>query len=90
MILASVGTAMIAALLFLILSRVLMDIIIWVQLAIAVIFMGLLAVMLFFMAFGDLTSTLKDNGATPAAMEAYRVSKEYKVNISNPSGGFSL
>lgn len=89
MILASVLTAMIAALFFLLISKFLMDIIIWIQLAIAVIFMTLLSIMLYYLAFADLTSTLKDNGATPAAMEAYRVSKEYKVNLCDPSGGSS-
>lgn len=81
LILASVFTAMLAALIFLFISRIIMDIIIWVQLAIAVVFMALLSIMLYYVAFADLTSTLKDNGATPAAMEAYRVSKEYKVAL---------
>lgn len=83
MILGSVGLAMICAIFFLLISRVLMDVIIWIQLVIAVVFMGLLATMLYYLTFADMTNTLKDNGATPEAMEAYRKSREYKVTSPN-------
>lgn len=81
MILASVLTAFVCSLIFLFVSRILMDVIIWLQLAIAIVFMVLLSVLLYYVAFTDLTNNLRDNGATPEAIEAYRTAKKYKVVI---------
>ena len=78
MILASVFSAFLVTLFFLLISRPLMGIIIWIQLGIAIIFCILLSVLFFLIAFVDNTETLKKQGATAQAIEAYNNIRQYK------------
>lgn len=89
MILASVFTAFLVTLLFLLISRPLMSVIIWLQLAVAIIFCLLLSILFFFIAFVDQSDALKNAGATPQAIEAYKAAKQYKVRFCHASGGSS-
>ena len=79
MIFASVFAAFFVTLFFLFMSKLMMGIIIWVQLAIALIFCILISIMFFFIAFDDNTEQLKNNGASAQAIQAYKSAKEYKV-----------
>ena len=79
MLLISVFTAFIVALLFLALCNLIMPIIIWVQLGITLLFCAALAVMFFFLAFGDQTETLRKNGYSQDVIESYQNLKAKKV-----------
>lgn len=84
MILISIAVAFICALVFLLISRIFMDVIIWIQLAVAILFMLMLTIMLYYFTFADMTSMLRDNGATPETMNKYFTAKKYKVVFCDP------
>ena len=78
LIFASLFTAFLVTIIFLFISRLIMGIIIWLQLAIALIFCVLLSIMFFVTAFSDATTQLKNAGASPQTIQAYKAAQDYK------------
>lgn len=89
LVVISIFTALIMALVFLVLSNVLMAVIVWLQLGIALVFCAALAIFFFVLAFSDQTESLKENGASLKYIEAYQNLRKHKVVSAHASGGSS-
>lgn len=79
MILGSIFIAFAVTLFFLLVSKFLMDIIIWLQLAIAFVFCILLSSLFFYVAFSINSLQLEFSDAPAEFMETYKTLTKYKV-----------